>query len=48
MRKDEELVSIPVYVGVGLRLTANVKTLKAGASLSGLSAIAAEVEAGKL
>ncbi len=45
---NQEFVSIPVYVGVGLRLTANVKSLKAGASLSGLGALAAEVKAGKL
>ena len=37
-----------MYVGVGLRLTANVKTLEADVNLSGLSTIAAEAKAGRL
>ena len=45
---DEGFVSVPVYVGVGLRLTAEVTSLEANANLSGLSAIAAEVAAGRL
>jgi hypothetical protein len=41
-------VIIPVYVGVGLRLTASVTVTSAGVSLSSLGAIAANAEAGKL
>jgi hypothetical protein len=43
-----EEVVVPVYVGIGLRLTASVLVLKAGAKLSSLGAIAAEAEAGRL
>jgi hypothetical protein len=38
-------VVIPVYVGVGLRLTANVKVLKGNVNLSSLGALAAQAEA---
>ncbi|WP_073564927.1 hypothetical protein [Archangium sp. Cb G35] len=41
-------VVIPVYVGVGLRLTASVTVTKGEANLSSLGAIAAEAQAGKL
>lgn len=39
-----EEVTIPVYVGVGMRLTANVFTTRSGLKLSNLPAIAASVE----
>lgn len=39
-----EEVTIPVYVGVGMRLTANVFTTTSGLKLSNLPAIAASVE----
>lgn len=38
---------IPVYVGVGLRLTADLQVLKGTVNLSSLGAIAAGVEAGR-
>ena len=37
--------NIPVYVGVGLRVTANIDVLGATANISGLGAIGAEAEA---
>lgn len=37
---------IPVYVGVGLRLTADIKVIKGNINLASLGAIAASVEAG--
>lgn len=40
-------VVIPVYVGVGLRLTASVNVLKGNVNLASLGAIAASVEAGR-
>lgn len=40
-------VIIPVYVGVGLRLTASVKVIKGSVNLSSLGAIAASVEGGR-
>lgn len=47
-RPPGERVIIPVYVGVGLRLTANVTVTKGTANLSSLGSIAADAEAGKL
>jgi hypothetical protein len=41
-------VVIPVYVGVGLRLTASVTVTKGTANLSSLGAISADAAAGKL
>ena len=41
-------VIIPVYVGVGLRLTASVTVSKGTANLSSLGSIAADAEAGKI
>jgi hypothetical protein len=38
-------ITIPLYVGVGLRLTANVFALRGGINLSNLPALAASVEA---
>lgn len=43
-----EKVIVPVYVGVGLRMTASIKSKRAGVSLSGLTALAAEAEAGNI
>ena len=40
-------IVIPVYVGVGLRLTADLQVIKGNINLSSLGAIAAEVQAGK-
>lgn len=45
---DAELVVFPVYIGIGLRLTASVVVSEAGAKLSSLGALAAEAKAGKL
>ena len=47
-QKLGDLITIPVYVGVGLRLTASVTVTKGTANLSSLGAIAADAEAGKL
>lgn len=43
-----ELLTIPVYVGIGMRLTANIKAEQAGVALTGLTAIGFEAQAGKL
>lgn len=43
-----EVVSIPVYVGVGLRLTATVSVLKGKVDLGSLGVIAAEAQAGNV
>jgi len=43
-----ELVVIPVYIGVGLRLTASILVMKGSVNLSSLGALAAAAEAGKL
>lgn len=40
--------NIPVYVGVGLRVTANVDVIGANANISGLGVIGAEAEANKV
>lgn len=40
--------NIPVYVGVGLRLTANVRVIGADANISGIGIIGAEAEANRL
>lgn len=40
--------NIPVYVGIGLRVTANVDIVKGNANISGLGAIGAESEAERL
>jgi len=45
-RRDGNVV-IPVYVGVGLRLTANLQVLKGKLNLSSLGSIAAGVESGQ-
>jgi hypothetical protein len=45
---NQEKVSVPVYIGVGLRLTATVRVIKGSANLSSLGALAAGVEAGTL
>ncbi|WP_156022536.1 hypothetical protein [Sphingobium indicum] len=38
-------VTVPVYVGIGLRLSADILSLQGGLTLAGLSAIGAEAEA---
>lgn len=43
-----ELIIVPVYVGVGLRLTASIKVIKGNVNLSSLGSLAAAAEAGKL
>lgn len=43
-----EQYTVPVYIGVGLRIVAKVTTLDTDVSLSGLGAIASEVRAGKM
>lgn len=43
-----EFYQVPVYVGVGLRLTAEVTVLKGTANISSLGALAAEAEAEKV
>lgn len=43
---DPEEISIPIYVGVGLRLTARVTVFSADVELSSLAGIAAAVKAG--
>jgi hypothetical protein len=43
-----ERVIFPVYVGIGLRLTASLTVLKATANLSSLAGIAADAAAGKV
>ena len=43
-----DLVVIPVYVGLGLRLTASVTVLQGNVNLSSLGAIALEAQAGRL
>jgi hypothetical protein len=48
LKQGYEVVNLPVYVGVGLRLTATINVLKGSVNLSGLPAIAAEAQAGNL
>jgi hypothetical protein len=44
----EVTVNVPVYVGVGLRLTASLSVLRGNVNLSSLGAIAAEAQAGRV
>lgn len=46
--ENYEVVTIPVYVGVGLRLSADIRALKGNINISGLGAIGAQAEAGAL
>lgn len=46
--KNYSVINVPIYVGLGLRLKANITTLKANVNLSGLPAIAAQAEAGSI
>lgn len=41
-------VTVPVYVGIGLRLSADILSLQGGLTLAGLSAIGAQAEAKKV
>jgi len=43
-----EVVTMPVYIGVGLRLSADIRAIKGNISLSGLGAIGAQAEASAL
>ena len=43
-----ELVIVPVYVGVGLRLTASIYAKEGGINLSGLGALSVAAQAGKI
>lgn len=43
-----EAFNLPLYIGIGLRITANVQVLKANAKIEGLGIIGAEAEAGRL
>lgn len=43
-----DAVTVPVYVGVGLRLYADILAIEGGVTLSGLGVIGAEASAGKL
>jgi hypothetical protein len=43
-----DLVNIPVYIGVGLRITADLVTLSANAKVDGLGVIGAEAEANRV
>lgn len=45
---DYSKINIPIYVGLGLRLKANITTMEANVNLSGLPAIAAQAQSGKL
>lgn len=45
--KAQGNIVIPVYVGVGLRLTADIQVLRGNINLSSLAGLAAGVEAGK-
>jgi len=45
---DAEKVIVPVYVGIGLRLTAYVDVLEGSVNLSSLGALAAGVQAGQV
>lgn len=46
--REEDPVTIPVYVGVGLRLTADVIALKGNVALVGLGVIGAEAQSSNL
>lgn len=50
--KDEpeamDLVNIPIYIGIGLRITADLVTLDANAKVDGLGVIGAEAEASRI
>jgi hypothetical protein len=41
-------VTVPVYVGIGMRLSADIRALKSGISLTSLGALAAEAQANAL
>lgn len=46
--EDLNTVNVPIYVGVGLRVIADVVAIESGASLSGLDLIAASAEMGQV
>lgn len=43
-----EFYNIPLYVGIGLRITANINSIDANVNIQGLGIIGAEAEAGRL
>jgi hypothetical protein len=43
-----DIVTVPVYVGIGMRLTAEIKAAKGNIALNSLGAIAAEAQLGSL
>lgn len=43
-----ERVAVPIYIGLGLRLTVEITALQGGVELSGLTAIGAKADANKL
>jgi hypothetical protein len=46
--QHSQVFNIPVYVGIGLRATADIITLNSGANVSGIGVIGAEAEAKNL
>jgi len=48
IREGYEKFNIPVYVGVGLRVIAHIRTIEGNANISGLGVIGAEANAGRL
>lgn len=47
-RQGYDPITVPVYVGIGMRLTADIRALKGNVALSSLGAIGAEAEANAL
>lgn len=48
VRNGFDPISVPVYVGLGMRLTADIRALKADVALSSLGSIAAQAQANAL
>lgn len=46
--KHSQIFNIPIYVGIGLRATADITTLNSSANVSGIGVIGAEAEANNL
>jgi hypothetical protein len=47
-RENMDLVNIPIYIGIGLRITADLVTLDSKAKVDGLGVIGAEAEASRV
>jgi hypothetical protein len=43
-----ERITVPIYIGIGLRLSADIRALEGGINLSGLGSIGAQADAKKL